>query len=157
MTERFGDWQKYADRLHKIADEGRRTLERSTAKAAAQLVSDVKKNLVTQGQLAGAPFPPIKPATIAAKGSSKILIDSGDMLRSVSVTKQRDLEYEVSVPGNAQGNGGAIVEYARKHEFGDVDEKGRITIARPWFFPTVRAREEVLKGQIRKEMQELWK
>jgi len=148
---------KYAAVLKRGADKGHQELAKAVAKAAVTLASDVKKNIVSGGELAGVPFTPNAPSTIARKGSSKPLIDSGDMMKAVAARKESPLVWFVGIAGNEQSEGVSIVEYARIHEFGLISEDGQMTIARPFFFPTVDKRRDALQQQIKETMENLFK
>jgi len=60
--------------------------------------------------------PPNKPATIKHKGSSKTLIDSGDMVGSIAWRMKKENPYEIECEVGIFDE--TIAEYARAHEFG---------------------------------------
>ncbi len=75
----------------------------------------VKKNIVNQAF----PWEPLKAATIARKGSSKILIDKGDLVHSITFKVLGPYAAFVGVLRTARrSNGQGLVNIARVHEFG---------------------------------------
>lgn len=92
------------------------------ARATGQLAHALRKEIVTgiRNQAPGGiRFVPLRPATIARKGSSKALIDHGDLIRSVNVTKLGDLAYFVGINKNVVApNGKPMVNIAEIHEYG---------------------------------------
>lgn len=72
-------------RLIKAVVEGRSSIHRAFSLLGLKVVADIK-NRITTG--AGVP-PPLKPATIAAKGSDRPLVDTGRLLGAIT--------YEVTV------------------------------------------------------------
>lgn len=157
MIMKFGDWQKYADRLHKGATKSASALDKAVKKQAVILSTDIKKNIQSSGSYAGAPFAPLKPSTIARKGSSKPLIDTGDMMRSVQAKKIEDFTYLVGIPGNMTGGKTkqTIAMYAKMHENGGITANGQLVIARPWLRPTVEKFGEERKKAVEEEMKQL--
>lgn len=148
-----GGWIRYSSMLTRAADKGEATLNKSLAKQANFLATDIKRNITDGGRTAGVPFLPLKPSTIARKGSSAPLIDSGDMRNSVKATKLGQGEYLVGITGSEKGeNGVTIAEYARIHEFGGITEKGNLVPARPFIGPTVKAKKEERIKEIDKEI-----
>lgn len=139
MMQKFGAWTQYAELLQRGAHKTADALDRAVAREASRLATDVKKNLQTSGAHAGQAFRPLAPSTIARKGSDKPLIDSGDMMRSVSAIKKQVFEWFVGIPGDAMGGEKRqnINDYARMHESGGVTKDGRLVLARPWFKPTI--------------------
>ncbi len=75
----------------------------------------VKKNIVNQAF----PWEPLKATTIARKGSSKILIDKGDLLHAITFKVLSPYAAFVGVLRTARrSNGRGLVNIARVHEFG---------------------------------------
>ena len=114
MSELTGDWGKLANLLDPSRLKGK--LHQAAARVGNYGASEVKKG-IRSGAPAGQKFAPLHPATIAHKGSSKPLIDKGDLLGSVT--------YEIPAPDTVfigvkkTANGGADqANIAAVHEFG---------------------------------------
>lgn len=158
MMRKIGDWKKYGDILERGASETLKTLDRSVAKQAAILATNVKKNIRSGGSLAGKPFRPLDPQTIARKGSSKPLIDTGAGLRSVKSQKKSEAVYFVGIPGNMRSNDGTSVAlYMAAHEFGAVDANGKFSEPRPWLGPVIDKTKKKMLKQIELDMGKLFR
>lgn len=72
-------WARFASRVMRQVSRGRLTLEDGLAIIGERVKADVKK-AITSG--AGIP-PPLAPATIARKGSSRPLVDTARLLGSI--------------------------------------------------------------------------
>lgn len=79
-------WFKFASRVMRLVAKGKIPLERGLAIIGEKVKADVKR-AITQG--AGIP-PPNAPSTIARKGSSRPLVDTGRLVGSI--------DYEVRIP-----------------------------------------------------------
>jgi len=127
------------DQIHTRIMDYSKKVKKGISKATGKLAHDLRKQIVTgirKQAPAGIQFKPLRPATIKKKGSSKALIDHGDLIRSINVTKLGDLAYFVGVNRSVMAkNGKPMVNIAEVHEFGTKD--GRIP-ARPYLRPTWR-------------------
>ena len=111
MSELTGDWDKLNNLLN--PQRMKNKLHQAAAKAGNYGASEVKKGIVS-----GKNFAPNHPYTVAKKGSSKPLIDKGDLIGSVT--------YEVFNNDNAVfigvkktvKNGENVANIAAVHEFG---------------------------------------
>lgn len=63
--------------------DGRRTIEQASERVALALEGDVKQRILTNIP------PPLKPATIARKGSSLALVDSGQLRNAIRAIVKR--------------------------------------------------------------------
>lgn len=77
----WGTFLRGVDRFNADSD---RTLRRMTKKAGHAAVRLIVKNIQASGALVGKPFEPNSQATIELKGSSKPLIDHGDLMGSIN-------------------------------------------------------------------------
>ena len=77
MSSLFGDWNKLGEVLN--SSRLKSELSAASAEVGNYGVSEIKKGIVS-----GKNFAPNHPYTIAKKGSSKPLIDKGDLLGSVT-------------------------------------------------------------------------
>ncbi|MEN6368460.1 MAG: phage virion morphogenesis protein [Thermotogota bacterium] len=126
-----------------LRDLSRKT-ERAVANATGQLAHSLRREIVT-GIRAQAPgglqFKPLAESTKARKGSSKALIDHGDLIRSINVTKMSDLVYFVGVHRMYAVRIGrsalSLVNIAEIHEFGSKKRPGRPP-ARPFLIPSYK-------------------
>lgn len=156
MMQKYGAWDKYGQMLRNAASKSLSVLERETAKQAAILASDIKKNIRSSGSFADKPFKPIKESTIKRKGSSKPLIDTGDMMNSATAAKIDNLSYLVGIPGDVSGGktNKTIAEYARMHEFGGLSETGVLIDARPFLGPVVEKTRKQRISELEKSLKE---
>jgi len=140
MTVRISVTQHGIDRMFQSVERWARKSEGAVARTTGKLAQELRKDIVT-GIKSQAPggmqFVPLKAATIAAKGSSKALIDNGDMLRSVNVTKLNPLAYFVGIHRAVKTRDGkSMVNLAEVHEYGS--KKANIP-PRPFLVPSYNA------------------
>lgn len=111
-----GDW----DRANTILDPQRvrNILHRSAARVGNYGASEVKKG-IQSGAPGGQKFAELSALTIERKGSSKPLIDHGDLIGSITyqVTNNEETVFIGVKKGTKHGEGDAI-QIARVHEFG---------------------------------------
>jgi len=116
-VECFGDWEK-AKRLLAQQPGARlqRAVQQATVKAAILLVREIQRGIRSQAP-GGQPFAKLADSTIARKGSSKALIDTGFLIHSITHRILRDrafvglLRTTVSRDGESMANIGAVMEY----------------------------------------------
>ena len=77
MSELIGDWNKFSKVLNSARFKAQLTA--ATARVGNYGASEIKKGIVS-----GKNFAPNHPYTVAKKGSSKPLIDKGDLIGSVT-------------------------------------------------------------------------
>ncbi len=126
--------QAIAERYGFVAKTMNAHIKRATAQEAHLLRRMIVVGIRKQAP-GGVKFKPLEPSTIKAKGSSKALIDKGDLIRSVNVQKFADgAVYFVGVHKMAAYKDGvSMANIAEVHEFGTKD--GRIP-ARPYLRPS---------------------
>jgi len=110
MSNLTGDWNKLANMLN--PSRLKNSLRKCAAKAGNYGASEVKKG-IRGGAPGGQSFAPLSPVTIINKGSSKPLIDHGDLIGSVT--------YEVFNDNSSVFIGvkkGKEVNIAAVHEYG---------------------------------------
>lgn len=111
-----GDWDKLANLLNPARMKSK--LEMAAKKVGAYGASAVKKGIVS-GAPGGEKFTPLSPVTIANKGSSKPLIDNGDLVGSVTYATPDTNTVFIGVRKSAKSkDGGALANIAAVHEFG---------------------------------------
>ena len=110
-------------------------------------VAETKKGIISQAP-GGMAFEPLSPVTIAKKGSSKALIDHGDLLRSITkkeLDRGRTMFIGLLRTTMHPGTGEPVDNLGRVHEQGWPD---RNIPPRPFLMPIAYSR--TLKAQARK-------
>ena len=109
MSELIGNWDKIASLFNSSALN-------SFLHKAAERVGNEGRSMVIQGIKSGAPggmpFKPLSPVTIANKGSSKPLINHGDLIGSVTYEVLDNNHVFIGVKKGQEANIAAV------HEFG---------------------------------------
>lgn len=115
-------------------------MKRSLRKEAAVLVADIRKGIRSQAP-GGTKFKPLAESTKKAKGSSKALIDKGDLVRSVNNTAVEGssgwaifVGVHKKVPGK---KGQPMWNIAEIHEFGS-EKIPNHPPARPFLRPSYK-------------------
>lgn len=111
-----GDWDRALGALNKLPGTIRAAAERATKKNAMIARDAIKRNIRDQVF----DWEPLQAATIARKGSSKMLIDKGDLLNSITfkiVTPYAAFVGVLRTATRRDGNA-PLVNIARIHEFG---------------------------------------
>jgi len=112
-----GQWRK-ASRILRKGRRLRGVIDRALLQEAHWFRKQVVQGIRKQAP-GGRQFTPLKPATIAAKGSSKALIDQNTLLRSIQVKKAGRKGVFVGVLRTATSKDGKkMVDIAAVHEFG---------------------------------------
>ncbi len=116
MSGLEGDWNKLENLLNPSRIQQK--LRQATAKVGNYGASEVKKG-IRSGAPAGKTFAPLSPVTIAQKGSSKPLIDKGDLIGSITYElPSRDTVF-IGVKKTAKNKDGTSeANIAAVHEFG---------------------------------------
>jgi phage gpG-like protein len=116
-VERFGDWDKV--RKHLDGSLGARltvAIRNATIRNAMLLVREIQRGVKSQSP-GGQQFVELAESTIAQKGSSKALIDTGFLLNSITQKIINDRAFVGLLRTSVRGNGksvaniGAIMEY----------------------------------------------
>ena len=118
-----GPW---ADAVHDFSAFAKR-LERVTTQAISQeaheWAKEIRQGIRRQSSASEAqpPWAPLAESTKAAKGSTKILIDTGTLVRSIKAEKVGRGKWHVGVKRGARTRDGKdLVNIAHVHEFGSV-------------------------------------
>jgi len=116
----------------------------------------IKKNIYSSGTLAGAPFQPNSLMTVMAKGSSKPLINNGDLMGGVHPVVVNENVGFVGLKRGTSGEGGDLADIAEESEYGGVTSDGKIIPARPFIYPVKKKfkkeAQSVLVKTIEKEL-----
>ncbi len=83
QIKKFGDWAKTETVLHRMATEMERSIGTATRKNALMLERALKKGIQSSAP-GGKKFKKLHPFTIAEKGSSKPLVDSGELMNAIT-------------------------------------------------------------------------
>ena len=112
MTYGFDEAER---RLTNMPSLMERNMDRATKRAAIFMRDSIKKNIRD-----GMPmWPRLLPATIARKGSSKPLIDHGDLMNSIDYVPDGSSRFFIGVPRNVENRDGqSLVNIGLVHEFG---------------------------------------
>jgi len=94
---RFGAWEKLREIMEGFDKRLHRNAEKALLKAGEELASDIRERI-----LDGKDMDALHGFTIEQKGSSKPLIDDGDLLASVGVRSIEDLAVVVGVHRKAE-------------------------------------------------------
>ena len=116
-TKLTGDWDKAKKLLgNNPGSRLAKAVQQATVKSAMLLVREIKKGIVSQAP-GGQKFAELAPSTIARKGSSKALIDTGFLLSSITEKIMKDkafvglLKTAVNKKGDSIANIGEIMEF----------------------------------------------
>ncbi len=110
MSELIGNWGKVSDILNSARLKV--NLLKANAKVGNYGASEIKKGIVS-----GKNFAPNHPYTVAKKGSSKPLIDKGDLVGSITHVMPDESSVFIGVKRTTQ-NGKDVANIAAVHEFG---------------------------------------
>ena len=136
----FGDWDKLARDLRALEPLLKRNLTKATFANAVHARDTMRRFIRDQGP--GQNWPPLKPRTVARKGSSKMLIDHGDLIGSIGYRKLMAAGFFVGVPRGVKRKGKDIFRIAIVSEYGAP--RGNIP-ARPFVRPGFeRARPQIV-------------
>lgn len=150
-VERFGDWGKARELLtHGTGQRIALAVRKATIKNAMLLVREIKRGIRDQAP-GGQQFTPLAQITIARKGSSKALIDTGFLVNSITQKIMADqafvglLRETVNKDGESMVNIGAVMEFGAtiNHPSGAVI----VIPPRPFLHPTMeKYRDEVVQN-----------
>ena len=105
----------------------------------AQTLRDQIKRTIQRGR---PEWDPLKPRTIARKGSSKPLIDYGDLLGCIDYAQVGPMAFFTGVPRNVKHRDGEeLVNIGLVHEFGAPEAN---IPPRPYITPTVAEQREAM-------------
>lgn len=145
-----GDWHKIARYLQAIWED--KTKPIALNRLASFYERQIKQNIKSGGALTGKSFAPLAESTIRRKGSSKPLIDTGEMLNSIITEIIDDNTAFVGIKSGTRHSGGKedTAQIAAVHEFGALIPGGDVP-ARPFIRPVLE------DEKIRSEAEEIMK
>lgn len=116
---KIGDWKRARRELPGMADKYRDAQIMAVRQEAEFFRKKVIECFKTGGKSSNIAWKPNAPSTIRAKGSSKPLIDSGDLVGSVTIIQASTDTFFCGVPNNARSKKGKpFVKIGKVHEFG---------------------------------------
>jgi len=121
--KKIGDWQKARRLLPQVDRAYRVALMEAVEQEAQYFVRKVKTCFKTSGKSNGAKWAPNSPLTIGRKGSSKPLINSGDLMGAITVKKVAPRVFLAGVPSNVRTKDGKSMV-----SIGQVHEEGRVIV-----------------------------
>lgn len=117
IVHKVGQWNAARALLNGMGGRYNRAVTRAIKLEAQLFRSMVLRAFNTRGRSNGKAWPKLQPATIRRKGSTKPLIDRGDLRNSVAVIDRGGAIF-VGVPSNTRSARGPIVSIAAVHEYG---------------------------------------
>ena len=150
-VKRFGDWDKAKAKL--VANPGARlalAIRQATIKNALFLVREIKRGIRSQAP-GGKAFVKLAERTITRKGSSKVLIDTGFLVNSITQRLLTDRAFVGLLRGTVNKDGDDLVNIGAVMEYGaTIQHPSGATIiipARPFLHPVMeKHRKEILEN-----------
>ena len=144
-----GDWKKADNIFGAMNPERLKAVQR---KALIRMLLYYKriivKNIMASGTLVGKPFKKLSDVTIIIKGSSKPLINTGDMVGNITEKLISEVEGFVGLRrGDVHlPSGQNLADIGEIHEWGAImgeSKSGKVTIipARPFIRPVIESRK----------------
>ena len=129
---KVGDWDRARRALTGAAGKARRAVEKANKQEAHLFRALVNRAFVSRGRSNGKAWPKLSPVTIAKKGSTKPLIDSGQLKSSIVVVRKGDTFF-IGVPHGTlhSDRGKRMTQIAHVHEFGHTIVQGSRVIRIP--------------------------
>lgn len=119
-VKKIGDWNAARAAVAGMGARFKAASERANKQEAQLFRSLVVRAFNSRGATNGKPWPKLQRATIRAKGSSKPLIDSGQLRNSIAVIDDGDNVFVGIESKKQRSGGGPLVDIAAVHEFGKV-------------------------------------
>lgn len=120
-VKKVGDWEKASRTMPQLRPAYVEAEDKAVNQEALLFQRKVGQAFKSSGASNGKAWPPNSDSTRARKGSSKPLINTGDLRGSVNVQKVGRAKYFVGVPSNARSKkGGQLIRIGEVHEYGKV-------------------------------------
>ena len=116
---KIGQWPQARTTMNVLALSAAKALDRAVLQEAQLYRTLVVRSFTTGGRSNGKAWPKLQPETKKRKGSSKPLIDTGQLRNSIGVIKGDDGAF-VGVPSKVKRKGRPLVDIAWVHEYGKV-------------------------------------
>ena len=132
MSKMTGDWKVLKAKLNDISSgKIKEDMEEQLQSSAKEIQQSIQQYITgQQGNWA-----PLDKSTIENKGSTKILIETGELVDSINVKSLNEDEYVISATGERNQ---AVLKY---HEFGTTDMPSR-----PVIRPVFEEQKDKVKG-----------
>jgi hypothetical protein len=150
-VKRTGDWDKVRAKLNAgMGPRLAKALRQTTIRNALSLVREIQRGIRSQSP-GGQPFAKLAESTIARKGSSKALIDTGFLINAITQKVMVDKAFAGLLRGTVNNDGedmvniGAVMEYGAtiKHPNGATI----IIPPRPFLHPVMeKYRDQIIKN-----------
>jgi len=115
-----GDWALARAATDRMGARMVAATQKATLQEAQMYRALVVRAFNSRGKSNGKAWQPLQPATVKAKGSSKPLIDTGQLRNSVQVINAGGVIF-VGVPSKVRSTtGGPLVSIAAVHEYGKI-------------------------------------
>lgn len=176
-VRRYGDWDRALEVMRGIEAKYDRAVNRGLHRVGVHVRDKIKRGIRDQAP-GGKEFVPLHPATVAAKGSSKALIDNGDMVGAITYKITSPEQVFVGLLRTAKNKQGEeLANLGHIHEYGRIvrvtpkmrgylaavlglhlkPETIAITIpARPFLRPVLNAEKDEVVKIFQKELQEIF-
>jgi len=150
-VKRFGDWDEAKAKL--AAKPGARlavAIRQATIENAVLLVREIKRGIRSQAP-GGKAFVTLAESTIARKGSSKALIDTGFLINSITQRILSDRAFVGLLRGTVNKDGDDLVNIGAVMEYGATIQhpNGAVIVIppRPFLHPTMeKYRERIIEN-----------
>lgn len=117
-VKRIGDWDKVRARLSAgIGPRLANALQQATIRNALFLVREIQRGIRSQSP-GGQPFAKLAESTIARKGSSKALIDTGFLISAITQKIMADKAFVGLLRGTTNKDGEDVVNIGAVMEYG---------------------------------------
>jgi hypothetical protein len=150
-VNRTGDWDKARARLNAgMVPRLANALQQATIRNALFLVREIQRGIRSQAP-GGKPFIKLAESTIAHKGSSKALIDTGFLIHAITQKIMADKAFVGLLRGTINQDGEDIVNIGAVMEYGaTIKHPNGATIIippRPFLHPVIeKYREQVIEN-----------
>lgn len=134
----IGNWGAVKNLANNLGKELHSNNSKYLKEEAVEIKEAIQETIYGQTE----PWAELKPSTIAQKGSSKKLIETGQLVESIDVTPLDDLTYAIT-PKGSHSSGLSNSELAMIHEYGTNKVPPR---------PFVQPTHAKVKPQVEKEV-----
>ena len=119
-VRKYGDWNRALEIMQGIEARYDRAVNRGLHRVGVHVRDKIKRGIRDQAP-GGVPFAPLHPLTIAAKGSSKALIDTGNMVGAIAYKIASPEQVFVGLLRTAVNKKGEeLANLGHIHEFGRI-------------------------------------
>ncbi len=116
--KKIGEWNMARAAVQRQGMRAHRAMGKATKQEAHLMRGMIVRAFVSGGRSNGVNWPKLQPATIAAKKSSKPLIDSGDLRNSVVVVTDGNDAFVGVTSKSRSSDGKSLANIAAVHEYG---------------------------------------